>query len=458
MKISKSSDVIPPVIHEMSLLESNEKNRHSKRNHSIRVISRENILISRESHGSIIDMVWNDRDEISFLEWYDEAQKYLKKNEHCITEDEIDFLWDHYRPLLINDIKGLSNIAIEGQTAIIQLITDFLCNSKVFDSRYESKINDFFKYLMSSSQSEDHSFVVTVFRCSVQILKYISEIFNIDRKYKLFTLFSITYGPQNIMHSAFLKFFNDFLSSAFDYGLYISQLIRKCEISSISHYKSIDSILKTHSYSKPFKILRFLLQKAIYDPVYSLTAITILLNNQSYFKKNKKFRVFSLLFFKRCFQWIFVASRQNKYRNRVPMILSAISKFSDIEIVALTKTINISASTLYRRCKLPAIEHYYQINPSVYDPEFFEEIPYINFDKLKKSLIWPQEKCMIPRDLSIPALLEEYSENGTVKLDKYDQEMTNNPPMIRKLWTLFIVLLTSLLITLFAYTSKTIHD
>ena len=330
----------------------------------------------------------------------------LRENKFFDKKDLAEQLYDHYLPF-INVYKSNDNLtfnAIENQLNVFSILEYAVLHYPNFsDNIYYDTLSKFFIRMANIIVDFDGTLRANAWRILFNTFTRVYPKFQTDDSTFVLNYVSTLLMMKSPNQKENIYFLKNLKTSNFLIGNYYSAKIIDNPHLLQEDFDIIDHLTLIHvNISYPLYILRHLIQLFISGDVFSRTAYYLLSKNIEYFKINQRLHNWTKCFFKRSFQWLYVVKRVNKYKNRRLFVIHCLYKLYQLNIPDMNQVILTSAASLLNAMPYPEVlKMFPEASHANLDPTFDTDFNGLLFNlrKLKKHLLWPQEKLNHPRPL-----------------------------------------------------------
>ena len=322
----------------------------------------------------------------------------LRENKMIDKESFAEQLFNHYYPFLLSQKEGvLADFVNEEKQCNVLCILQFAMFNYPQDIEttfYEKGTKYIFK-LIELICGDTCTISVNAWRCLFNIFNHVFNVINNERKLEL--LENVT--NQMMLDVKDRRMLINFLASIkganFDIANYFSaRIIKSFPMEQIDYDVLLEEFEKGTVIAYPFNIVRNALQSFVYCNTYQRITYEIIKRSLSYFKTCRRLRNWTTTFFKRAFQWLYVAHEMGKYKERSKYVTFQLRRLYDLKIPGMKDIIQSSAVSLISVLPRSYASKCFHFPNVLVDPTFMSDLKGLFFSAatLKKKLIWPQEK------------------------------------------------------------------
>ena len=362
----------------------------------------------------------------------------LKENKMLDKESFAEQLFNHYYPFLLSQKEGvLADFSNEEKQCNVLCILQFSMINYPQDSEttfYEKSSKYIFK-LIDLICGDTCTISVNAWRCLMGVFNHVFNVIKEERK--LILLEEIT--NQMMLNVKDRRMLITFLSSIkganFSIANYFSaRILKSFPMEQIDYDILLQEFEKGLVIAYPFNIVRNALQSFIYCNTYQKIAYEIIKRSLLYFRTCRRLRNWTTMFFKRTFQWLYVAHEMGKYKERSKCVVFQLRKLYDLRIPGMNNIIQSSAVSLISVLPRSYAAKYFRFPNVSVDPTFMSDLRglFFSVNTLKKKLIWPQEKLYkdkVVKKIPPMKIVEEHIQNNEYaesdeyrNSDEYDEE------------------------------------
>ena len=328
----------------------------------------------------------------------------LRENKFFDKKDLAEQLFDHYFPFIkvYRPSDELTFSSIENQLNMFSILEYAVLHYPNFsDNIYCERLSKFFITMANIVVDFEGTIRANAWRVFYNTFIRIFPKFPANN-----TSFILNYVSTILMEKSPNQKMNIYLlkslkSANFVIGNYYSTKIIDNPHLIQEDFDIIDRLTNEHAnISYPLYIIRHLIQLFISGDAFSKTAFYLLSKNTEYITLNKRLHNWVKCFFKRSFQWLYVVKRVNKYKNRRIFLIHCLARLYQLNIPDMNQIILSSAASLLNSMPYPEVQQMFPdaINAPL-DPTFDTDFSGLLFNirRLKKHLLWPQEKLNHPK-------------------------------------------------------------
>jgi hypothetical protein len=257
----------------------------------------------------------------------------------------LDFIFDHYIPLLETLPIEKGNDAVVARIDLFQLLCKLLTDfpDKIFKfGHFQSLLWNRLLRLMRNSSA---TVSIASFRTATQFFKQTMDKLDPQTQAAWMLKLVQTNPAPSLLHHPSIRFAMSVRPSEFGFVTLCKTLIEQgitdqCDIGMMSR------VLRLPVVKNPTDVLQYFFKMATNDKLLGNAARRAIQRPLLKFKDLQPFRPWGLLYTKRCFQFVVFANTKGKYIRRIYLILHFYAMVLSLEIEWLTKVITMCASTI----------------------------------------------------------------------------------------------------------------
>lgn len=309
-------------------------------------------------------------------------------------EGTLDFLFDHYYPMI-------ESLPLDDKNQMISRINLFQFLSRLLID-FPDKIlrfKDFHRLmwfrLLRIMKNSSVTISLAAFRCATQL--YQSTMDRLDGQTQATWMLKLIENnpPSSLLHTPSIRFAMTISPSEFGFVTLCKTLISQGIVDQ-NDLGMMSRILRLPVVKNPTDVFQYLFKTATTHKTLATAAMNVTIKPLIKFKDLLDLKTWAPLFIKRSFQFVCFADVKGKYKRRKYLIVRFYQKLLSCNIDWVTKSINLSASTVVNcnRCG-DLLRNRFQITSDI-DPRMKEELEKTPIDKIDLKHFLDDVKTTIP--------------------------------------------------------------